>query len=110
LYKKLPGLLPEQKPALIHGDLWSGNFIVAGQVCLIDPAVCYGSREAEISFTKLFGGFNPEFYKSYEDSFAIPTGFEERIDIYNLYPLLVHVNIFGGSYLNQIKQILKKFL
>jgi protein-ribulosamine 3-kinase len=110
LYKKLPDLLPEQKPALIHGDLWSGNFIVAGQVCLVDPAVYYGSRESEIAFTRLFGGFDPEFYMSYKDGFPMPSGFEERVDIYNLYPLLVHLNIFGGTYLNQIKQILKKNL
>jgi protein-ribulosamine 3-kinase len=109
LYKKLRDLLPEEKPSLIHGDLWSGNFIVAGQVCLIDPATYYGNREAEIAFTKLFGGFDQEFYDSYEDSFAITAGFEERSDIYNLYPLLVHVNLFGGSYLNQIKRILEKF-
>jgi protein-ribulosamine 3-kinase len=109
LYKKLPGLLPEEQPALIHGDLWSGNFIVAGQVCLIDPAVYYGNREAEIAFTKLFGGFDQEFYHSYEDSFPMTAGFEQRSDIYNLYPLLIHVNLFGGSYLNQVKQILKRF-
>jgi protein-ribulosamine 3-kinase len=109
LYKRLPDLLPEEKPSLIHGDLWNGNFIVAGQVCLIDPAVYYGNREAEIAFTKLFGGFDQKFYYSYEDSFPITAGFEERSDIYNLYPLLVHVNLFGGSYLNQVKQILKRF-
>jgi protein-ribulosamine 3-kinase len=109
LYKKLPDLLPEEKPSLVHGDLWSGNFIQAGQVCLIDPAAYYGNREAEIAFTKLFSGFDQEFYDSYEDSFAITAGFEQRSDIYNLYPLLVHVNLFGRSYLNQVKQILKRF-
>ncbi|MFL5728325.1 MAG: fructosamine kinase family protein [Cytophagaceae bacterium] len=110
LFKKLPELLISEKPALLHGDLWSGNFLVAGQVCLIDPAVYYGHREAEIAFTRLFGGFDKEFYQAYEENFPISPGFDERAEIYNLYPLLVHVNLFGGSYLNQVKQILRKFM
>jgi protein-ribulosamine 3-kinase len=71
--------------------------------------VYYGNREAEIAFTKLFGGFDQDFYNSYHENFPLVKGFEERSEIYNLYPLLVHVNLFGGSYLNQVKQTLKKF-
>ncbi|HXA01153.1 MAG TPA: fructosamine kinase family protein [Cytophagaceae bacterium] len=109
LFKKIPDILLSEKPALVHGDLWSGNVIVAGQVCLIDPAVYYGNREAEIAFTKLFDGFDQDFYHAYQENFPMATGFEERAEIYNLYPLLVHVNLFGGSYLHQVKQTLKKF-
>jgi protein-ribulosamine 3-kinase len=112
LYRKLPDLLPVEKPALLHGDLWSGNFLADefGEPCLIDPAVYYGCREAELSFTRLFGGFDESFYASYHHSYPLISGFEERIDIYNLYPLLVHANLFGASYVHQIKYVLQKFV
>jgi protein-ribulosamine 3-kinase len=109
LFKKIPDILLTEQPALLHGDLWTGNIIVAGQICLIDPAIYYGNREVEIAYTKLFSEFNRDFYDAYQDSFPITQGFEERSEIYNLYPLLVHVNLFGGNYLNQVKQSLKKF-
>ena len=111
LYTRLPDLIPAEKPALLHGDLWSGNVMVGanGWVCLIDPAVYYGNREAELAFTKLFGGFNPAFYLAYGEAYPLEKGFEERIDIYNLYPLLVHVNLFGSGYLSGIEKVLKKF-
>jgi fructosamine-3-kinase len=80
-----------------------------GWVCLIDPAVYYGSREAELAFTRLFGGFNAAFYDSYMETAPLEKGFEERIEIYNLYPLLVHVNLFGSGYLSGIEKVLKKF-
>jgi fructosamine-3-kinase len=111
LYDSLPGLLPAEKPALLHGDLWSGNVMVGnnGWVCLIDPAVYYGNREAELAFTKLFGGFTPAFYQAYMEVAPLDKGFEERVEIYNLYPLLVHVNLFGSGYLSGIEKVLKKF-
>ncbi|MDO1448453.1 fructosamine kinase family protein [Rhodocytophaga aerolata] len=111
LYEKLPNLLPAEKPALLHGDLWSGNVMIGndGWVCLIDPAVYYGNREAELAFTKLFGGFNAAFYQAYMEAYPVEKGFEERIEIYNLYPLLVHVNLFGSGYLSGIEKVLKKF-
>jgi protein-ribulosamine 3-kinase len=111
LFQKLPSLLPEEKPALLHGDLWSGNLIADenGAPCLIDPAVYYGNREIEIAFTHLFGGFSSDFYNSYTDASPLQPGFQDRIDLYNLYPLLVHVNLFGGGYLSQVKNILKKY-
>jgi protein-ribulosamine 3-kinase len=112
LYKKLPELLPEEKSSLLHGDLWSGNLITnaKGDPCLIDPAVYYGNREAEIAFTRLFGGFSPAFYDSYHTAFALQPGHDERCDIYNLYPLMVHVNLFGGGYASQVVSILKQFV
>jgi fructosamine-3-kinase len=111
LFKELPNLLPNEKPALLHGDLWSGNVIVDhhGNAVLIDPAVYYGHREMDLAFTRLFGGFNSEFYHSYFETFPLEPGFDNRVDIYNLYPLLVHVNLFGGSYANQVVSILNRF-
>jgi protein-ribulosamine 3-kinase len=112
LYKKLPAIFPEEKPALLHGDLWSGNVIVndTGAPCLIDPAVYYGHREAELAFTQLFGGFDDTFLEAYHEVFALAPGFAARVDTYNLYPLLVHVNLFGGSYAAQVKSILRKIV
>lgn len=111
LYKKLPELLPAENPALLHGDLWSGNVMVneKGEPCLIDPAVYFGHREIELAFTRLFGGFGSEFYEAYVASFPLLPGFTDRVDIYNLYPLMVHVNLFGGGYLQQAERILKRY-
>lgn len=112
LYKKLPDIFPDERPALLHGDLWSGNLITDrnGEPCLIDPAVYYGNREAELAFTQLFGGFSHEFYESYNENFPFFPGFNDRSDVYNLYPLMVHVNLFGGGYLSQVVSILKQFV
>lgn len=109
LHKRLNELLPEEKPALLHGDLWSGNLHTnqKGEPCLIDPAVYYGHREAELAFTKLFGGFDLEFYEAYNDELPIEPEFDQRIEIYNLYPLLVHANLFGAGYIRQVRQILQ---
>lgn len=111
LTKRLHDIFPDEPPSLLHGDLWSGNFLVndSGYAAIIDPAVYYGHREIELAFTKLFGGFDNTFYNSYEESYPVKPNFGERIDIYNLYPLLVHANLFGTSYLNQVRNILKKF-
>ena len=111
LRERLPDLLPNERPALLHGDLWSGNVLVteAGQPALIDPAVYYGFREAELAFTKLFAGFDDRFYDAYHETFPLQDGFSERIAIYNLYPLLVHVNLFGSGYVSGVERVLKQF-
>ena len=111
-YTRLPSLIPEEQPSLLHGDLWSGNVMVneKGDPCLIDPAVYFGHREADLAMTQLFEMFNREFYSSYEDGFPLLPGHSERVDIYNLYPLLVHLNLFGPAYLNSIKTIVRKFI
>ena len=111
LISKLPQLIPVEKPALLHGDLWNGNFLVnpKGKASLIDPAVYYGHREMDLAMTKLFGGFDSEFYSAYNEVFPLEKGFESRTDIHNLYPLLVHVNLFGGGYVEQVKEILNRF-
>lgn len=111
IYSQLPGILTDEAPSLLHGDLWSGNFMSdsAGNACLFDPAVYYGNREIEIAFTKLFGGFDRQFYNAYQEAFPMEPGFEERADIYNLYPLLVHVNLFGDSYLPGIEMVMRRY-
>lgn len=112
LYEKLPELIPDEKPALLHGDLWSGNVIVhsKGYAVLIDPAIYYGLREAELAFTMLFGGFEKDFYEAYMHHFPLQEGFNERVGLYNLYPLFVHLNLFGGAYLPAIERIINRFI
>ncbi len=111
LYTELPNIFPVEKPALVHGDLWSGNFLCddKGLPALIDPAIYFGHREADIAMTMLFGGFDEQFYQSYHAAFPMANGWRERMDIYNLYPLLVHVNLFGGGYLAQLRAVLSRF-
>lgn len=112
LYKKLSSLLSSEKPSLLHGDLWSDNLITnaEGKPCVIDPAVYYGNREIELAFTELFGGFSEVFYDAYNAHFKLLPGYRERVTLYQLYPLLVHVNLFGSGYVSQVVSILKKFV
>jgi fructosamine-3-kinase len=92
----------------LHGDLWTGNQITdeRGEACLIDPAVYYGNREADLAMTKLFGGFSSTFYKSYQETFPLSDGYEYRENIYKLYHVMNHLNLFGGSYYNQTISLL----
>ncbi|MGI4750380.1 MAG: fructosamine kinase family protein [Janthinobacterium lividum] len=112
LYQKLGELYDEEKPSLIHGDLWSGNYLISseGKPYLIDPAVSYGFREFDLAMTKLFGGFSNDFYQAYQEAFPLQSDWQQRIDLWNLYPLLMHLNVFGLSYLGQVKSGLRKFL
>lgn len=111
LYLKLSDLLILESPSLVHGDLWSGNLITdnQGNPALIDPAVYYGNREVDLAMTTLFGGFHDDFYEAYLEAFPLEKGYKERWEIYNLYPLLVHLNLFGYSYLNAITSVLRKY-
>lgn len=111
LCKKLPERCPVETPALIHGDLWSGNFLVSAdqQPVLIDPAVAYAHREMDLAMSRLFGGFDARFYQAYQEIWALEPGFEDRIELYQLYYLLVHVNLFGGGYVGSVEGILKRF-
>jgi fructosamine-3-kinase len=87
-------------PSLLHGDLWSGNagFLAGGIPVLYDPAVYYGDREADLAMTELFGGFAPDFYAAYRDAWPLEPGYAVRKDLYNLYHLINHFNLFGGAY------------
>ena len=101
--------VPGEPACLLHGDLWGGNFMVdaAGEPVLIDPACYYGHREADLAMTRLFGGFGPGFYAAYEEAWPLPEGSEARTEIYKLYHLLNHLNLFGGSYRGQCVSLLK---
>ena len=111
LCAKFSHIIPEEKPALLHGDLWKGNFMVAanGHAAVFDPAIYYGHREMDLAMTKLFGGFDNDFYKAYDEAYPLQPGFEERTEILQLYPLLVHLLLFGGPYINSVRTILEKF-
>lgn len=108
---KLNNLIPEELPALLHGDLWSGNVMNTYKGCAIfDPSVYYGHREMDLAMARLFGGFGSEMLGAYHSEFAIEPGFLERVDLHNLYPLLVHVNLFGGAYVDQVERVFKRFV
>jgi fructosamine-3-kinase len=99
------------RPSLLHGDLWGGNWLVdaAGQPVLIDPAVYYGEREAELAMCRLFGGFPADFYAAYDASWPPAPGRDERVPLYQLYHLLNHLNLFGEGYGGQVDSILRRY-
>ena len=100
------------QPALLHGDLWSGNAAAdtQGTPVIFDPAVYYGDREADIAMTELFGGFSARFYSAYREAWPLDAGYEVRKDLYNLYHVLNHLNLFGASYLGQAKRVIARLL
>ncbi len=111
LYKQIENIFPNEPPALLHGDLWSGNYMVtaAGEPMIMDPAVYYGHREMDIAMTQLFGGFDGRLYEAYNEEYPLNDGWQDRMTMCNLYPLLVHVNLFGSSYLSQVNAVLKQY-
>lgn len=111
LEKKLADFFPTEPPALLHGDLWSGNYLVGnkGEPVLIDPAVHYGHRYMDLGMMKLFGGFDSQVIVSYQEHYPLDSDWQDGIEIANLYPLLVHVILFGGGYISSVRSILKSF-
>ncbi|PTX44335.1 hypothetical protein C8P64_0312 [Christiangramia gaetbulicola] len=110
-FKNCEALIPNEPPALVHGDLWNGNYIVneKGKPCLIDPAVAFAPREMDLGMMKLFGGFNEKLFSIYDHTFPLEEGWKERIELWQLYYLLVHLNIFGAGYKSQVTNIIRKY-
>ncbi len=108
-YARLPDICPAEPPALIHGDLWSGNFLAGSgaKPFLIDPAACFAHREMDLAMSRLFGGFAPEFYQAYQEVYPTDPGLEGRLEVYQLYYLLVHVNLFGRAYTPGVERVVK---
>ncbi len=98
------------KASIVHGDLWKGNVMATNQggAALIDPAAYYGHREVDVAMTTLFGGFSSSFYDAYQAAWPLPDGLEERVQIYNLYHVINHLNHFGGTYAVQIERMLHR--
>ena len=103
-------LFHDYQPAasILHGDLWGGNWAATnGQAVIFDPAVYYGDRESDIAMTKLFGGFGPEFYAAYQESWPMEPGYENRLKLYQLYHILNHLNLFGSAYLGRAMRLIR---
>lgn len=109
--KYVPEILPNESPSLIHGDLWSGNhmFIDKGIPCIFDPAISFSSREFDIGMMLLFGSFPSECYDSYNENFPLTAGWKERVPYFQLYYLLLHLDMFGSQYHSRVMQCVKKF-
>lgn len=110
-YYRLKDIFPVEQPALLHGDLWSGNFTSdeMGYPCIFDPAIYFGHRIMDIAMTKMFGGFASEFYEYYNQIFPMENNWLEQVDVANLYPNLVHLNLFGTAYLSGLRSVLNIF-
>jgi fructosamine-3-kinase len=107
-------LLAGHRPAasLLHGDLWGGNWLASasGEPVLIDPAVYYGDRETDLAMTRLFGGFGERFYQAYQAAAPLAPAAQARCELYNLYHVLNHANLFGGGYALQARAIIEHLL
>lgn len=112
LITRLPKLIPNAPASLLHGDLWGGNVIILSdkRPAIIDPAIYYGNREVELAFTELFGGFAKRFYDAYHAAYPLEPGYPSRRALYQLYPLMVHMNLFGGSYTGRVDAILSQYV
>ncbi len=112
LLDRIPSIIPDNiVPALIHGDLWSGNYLYTNQgPALIDPAAYYADREMEFAIITMFGGFSSRFFEAYNEAFPLDPEWRERNLLYQLYHILNHYYLFGGSYGNQALQVARKYL
>jgi fructosamine-3-kinase len=113
LASRLPNLVgPEEPPSRLHGDLWGGNLHIdeSGAPCLIDPAAYGGHREVDLAMMRLFGGFSESVFRAYQEAWPLAPGHAERITLYQLYPLLVHVNLFGSGYVDSVERGLARYV
>lgn len=109
--KKIGDIFPDEPPSLLHGDLWSGNFMITenGAAAIYDPAVYFGHREMDMGMTLIFGGFAATFYSFYNEEYPLEKNWRSRISYTQLYPLLVHAVLFGGRYTSSAREIISKF-
>jgi fructosamine-3-kinase len=113
LFAELDDLVgPPEPPSRLHGDLWGGNLLCddTGAPCLCDPAVYGGHREIDLAMMRLFGGFGARVFAAYDQAWPLANGHEERVGLYQLYPLMVHVNLFGGGYVGQVESLLDRIV
>ncbi len=110
-YKIVSQIIPKETPSLVHGDLWNGNYIISkeGNPVLIDPAVAYAPREMDLAMMQLFGGFPAEVFTQYNEDFPLTPEWKGRIPLWQLYYLLVHLNLFGVGYYREVKQIISQY-
>ncbi|MBD2325856.1 fructosamine kinase family protein [Alkalinema sp. FACHB-956] len=114
LLDRIPAILADHHPhpSLVHGDLWGGNAAVTaeGEPVIFDPATYWGDREVDLAMTELFGGFSAEFYQGYHEVYPLDSGYESRKILYNLYHVLNHFNLFGGSYAGQADRMIAQLI
>lgn len=111
LYKQIEENCPKEPASLLHGDLWGGNFMInnAGNAYIFDPAVYYGHREMDIAMSLLFGSFGRPFYEGYQAQYPMEAGFNTRVSLYQIYPLMIHARLFGGFYIRQCTDVLNRW-
>jgi fructosamine-3-kinase len=111
LCRQLGSIFPDEPASLLHGDLWSGNYMITAidGIAIYDPAVYCGHREMDIGMSLLFGGFAESFYTAYNESYPLEKNWQQRIPLTQLYPLLVHAVLFGGHYVNDVREIILQY-
>jgi protein-ribulosamine 3-kinase len=114
LEKNMNNIIPDdgEPPALLHGDLWGGNYLCTANdtPVIIDPAVYYGHREADLGMTLLFGGFGDSFYSAYNEAYPLQPGWQKRMEVYKLYHLFNHLNLFGEGYYGQVAETMRRLV